>query len=390
MKAIYLDSAANTCVDRRVFTAMKPYLSQKFMGNAFATHSFGIKASMAVEYSRQQVAELFRVATTEVYFTSGATESNNWVLMGLALNELKKKNKGVKYRNKIVCSSVEHASVLKVCKFLEQLGFNVSYINPDSYDKFKKLIDNQTLIVCCMAVNNELGTLYDVNKIAKIAKKHNAAFLCDCTQLVSYGGEHLDLQYLYPDVDYFTFSAHKIYGPTGVGCLIARSGAPLYPYIIGGSQEQGLRGGTTNTAGIVGLGRACSLMKGKDYQPFYERMYDRLILLLQEKHIDFTLTVPKNKNVDHFNIISLRINNIQNDNFATTLALYGAAVSAGSACDNDHVGVFNPSHVLTTLNLSNEQIKRTIRISLNKFTTVKDLKRFVRILEEAIQDEKNY
>lgn len=388
MRDIYLDSAANTCVDKRVFEAMKPYLSQKFMGNAFAIHTFGIQASTAVEYSRQQAANLFNVTPQEVYFTSGATEGNNWVLMGLALNELKKEKRGEACRKKIICSSVEHSSVLKVCNYLEQLGFNVQYLKPDSYNGFKKAIDTQTLIVCCMSVNNELGTKYDVDKIADLAKKHGALFLCDCTQLVSYGGKYLDIQKFYPHVDYFTFSSHKIYGPTGVGCLIARSESPLYPYIIGGSQEQGLRGGTSNTAGIVGLGKACALMQKADFKSFYEKLYDKLILLLQKKHINYTLTVEKDKSVDHFNIISLRINDIRNDNLANTLAMYGIAVSAGSACDNDHIGVFNPSHVLVGLNLSGKQIKRTIRISFNKFTTVKDLKIFVHTLKEIIRDEK--
>lgn len=390
MKEIFLDAASNTPVDKRVFKAMKPYLKENFMGNSRSIHGFGIKASKIIEEQRNKIAKIFNVPSNNIVYTSGATESNNMVIKGLAYKEMTSGKPKKDQKRHIICSATEHDSVINACKQLAKLGFKIDYVYPEAdgiiyLENVKKLITNKTLLICVMAINNELGVENDVYNITEYAYKEEIFTLVDCTQLLGYGGGSLQLRLLYPYASFFTFSGHKIYGPEGTGCLVATDNnlEELYGngLVVGGAQEYGLRGGTMNVAGVVGISTAVQLIDSYIYKlpMHYEKLYFYLKELLLENFGSFPLNVEP----DHKNIISLNFGSCFKgyvNSLAETLAIRGIAVSAGSACDSEHnesEGAFNPSHVLKALNLSDDDIRCTIRISFNRHTTLKDINRLV-------------
>lgn len=377
-KEIYLDGAANTPLDRKVFKKMKPFLKQSFVGNSFAIHSFGIKAMVAIENARQTIADALKVEDQEVFFTSGATEANNWVLQSVCRKAMLESNKC-----HIIVSEIEHSSIMNTCKLLEKEGVEISYIKVNSEGKItmnavKKLLRPDTILVSVMAVNNELGTFNDINSISQIVYNNKTLMMVDCTQYLGYGGNNMEIGVGFPLVDFFTFSSHKLYGPTGVGCLIARYHNKLLPLICGGEQEQGLRGGTSNTAGIVGMGEALRLLRKQNLSSRYDKLYDYLLSSLEHEHLDIYL----NAKPDHKNIISLNCSKIFDvEELASLLAMRGVACSAGSACQAESDGSFNPSHVLKAIQLNEKSIRNTIRISFTKFTTKKDIDYLIKILK---------
>jgi cysteine desulfurase len=381
IKEIYLDNASNTPLDKRVFRAMKPFMSEKFVGNTHSIHFHGIEARTAIENARKTIADIAGVAPSEVYFTSGATESNNWVLKSLAYHELYEEKRPKKH---LVVSAIEHASILSTCKQLEKMGFSITYLKPNKDGKITPLdlersIRHDTLLVCVMAVNNETGVSNPVNLLGEIAHKHKALMMSDCTQMLTYGDGFCRLKKIMPNVDYFTFSGHKIYGPTGTGCLIVSKSAPIYPLLSGGGQEFGVRGGTSNTSGIVGLGEAYKLISQKSYAKFFYNLAVELVHQLGRNNILFRF----NCNPDHENIISINFKGYLNDSeLASSLVPYGIACSAGSACEADSGGSTQAalSHVLTAMGISEEVIHNTVRVSFSKYTTKKDIKAFVKAI----------
>lgn len=385
MKEIYLDGAANTPLDKAVFKQMKPYLADGFVGNSFAIHDFGIRASQAIEHARMQVAEAVKATPEEVFFTSGATEGNNWIIRSVADEQLVN---GMQ-RPKIVCGATEHSSVLKACLALSGFGFDVVVVKPKKRGALtladvRKIIDDKTCLVCAMAVNNETGVSNEVDKIAQLAKRKGAITLSDCTQLMAYGGKDIELCSRYPHVDCFTFSAHKFYGPTGVGATIVRKDIKLPPFMKGGAQEFGMRGGTSNTAGIVGLGAAIEQLHNHHYDTDFSLLFHYFFTNLEKRG---KLNVVPN----HVNIISANFAGYcHTNNLASVLATYGIAVSAGSACDAEHddVNGYNPSHVLSVLGLSENEIRNTIRVSFTKYTTKKDIDRLFKALDDIHKTEK--
>lgn len=386
MKDIYLDGAANTPLDHRVFAAMKPYLSENFCGNASATHDYGMKASMAVEDSRQKISDIVGVKSEGIIFTSGATESNNTAIKSLVFAQFAKGN----HHPHIVCGGTEHSSVLNTCKEMELIGCEVSYIAPNKKGcvPIKDVclaVKENTILICFMSVNNELGTVNRVKEVTEFARKHHVSTLIDCTQCVGYGGEYMKLGKIYPLADMMTFSAHKIYGPLGVGCLIINNDDCLktirdFPLLTGGSQEHGARGGTYNVPGIVGMAAAIELMAETPLSKYFEHLYNYMV----KKITDLRLPIIVNAEPTHKNIVSLNISAVSHSNSAaTTLTMLGVACSSGSACDAKHdetSGDFNPSHVLTGIGLSEDVIRGTIRVSFTKYTTEKDIDEFVDIL----------
>lgn len=388
---IYLDGASNTPLDKDVIKAMKPYLTNNFVGNSASIHLHGIKVAQDTEKARETIASCLSVQPEEVYFTSGATEANNWVLKMLPyLDYIKPYSRKKKH---IIVSAIEHSSVMESCKFLEKLGYKITYVKPNLYtgridpEEIKCYINKFTLLVCIMAVNNETGVSNDIETIGKYAHAQGVPMMSDCTQLLSLGGDTIKIGELYPNVDYFTFSAHKIYGPTGVGCLIARKNAPLAPFINGGSQERGLRGGTTNTAGIIGMAEALKIMAKKDLTKHYEELYNYMCSTFREI---FHTTLNLNAIPDHKNIMNINFTGLFNESqLATRFMLEGISCSAGSACEEPHTNSdqqeeateVNLSHVLLALNIPPEFIPNSVRFSFTKYTTKEDIKKACEIIE---------
>lgn len=391
MKEIFLDAASNTALDKRVLKKMKPYLSEKFMGNSRSTHEFGIRASIAVEKARKLVAKICCTNPENVIFTSGATESNNMVIKGLALKEMGSKKAKKNQKRHIICSATEHDSVINACKQLEKLGFKVDYVKPKTegtirLEDVEPFFTENTLLICVMSVNNELGTMNDIGAITSFAKSKGVYSLVDCTQMVGYGGNSLELCSLYPNASFFSFSGHKIYGPTGTGCLIATDdnlkALEDNGLIVGGAQELGLRGGTTNVAGVVGISAALEIMYSyKMYLPLkYGSLYNYLENQLNKAFGGKCKinVVPKHKNIVSLNFGEYfdKLGAFAGYSLADILACHQVAVSAGSACDSQHdetEGDFNPSHVLMAIGLNEHDVQCTVRVSFNRKTRNKDI-----------------
>ena len=391
----FLDAASNTSLDKNVFNAMSPYLNNKFVGNSRSIHDYGIKALSAIEEVREKISLIFGVLERDIIFTSGATEGNNTVIKGLAFKEMSSGKPKKNQKRHIVCGATEHASVIKPCQQLEKLGFKVTYVKPNKdgkidFEDIKEAIKADTLLLCLMAVNNELGTINCVDQATTYAKTLGVYSLVDCTQLLSYGGENVGLRFAFPNASFFTFSGHKIYGPAGVGCLVGNNDSIKSLYgcglIVGGAQEYGVRGGTSNVAGIVGIGEAILSIEKTKLKDFYEDLFNYMMQRLDEEfgNLYYLNAIP-----DHKNIISLNFSKyLSCESLAADLALRGVGVSAGSACDSDHdetEGAFNPSHVLLSLGLSEREIRNTIRVSFCKNTTKKDIDFMI----EQLKDIKN-
>lgn len=390
---IYLDGAANTAVDPRVFRAMRPYLNKGFVGNSHSTHDFGVIADQKVRECRQMIADDLAVEPGNVYFSSGATESNNWVIKGLAFHELF--DPGVEpRRHTIVLTDIEHSSVLNCCEDLRRFGIKLKYIHP-THDPHvfqeecdEAIADPDVLLVCMMAVNNETGQKLPVNSFAARlrAKYGNKIFiLSDMTQAIETGGYDLRLGQIYPRVDYMTFSSHKINGPTGVGCLIARG--PVYPLIIGGSQENGKRGGTHNLAGIVGMAKAIDILSHESRFHLYNDLHRYTVHQMSEFNRRYGVNLFINARDDFtYNIISLNCSSLGTyEDFAGMLASDGIAVSAGAACgagEEDPDGKPTPSHVLLAMGLTPAQAHMTVRISFTKDTKKSDIDALFRALSK--------
>ena len=391
-KDTYLDNASNTPLDQRVFRAMRPYLKENFVGNTHSIHSYGIKARQAIEKARKQVAQVTGFLPAEIFFTSGATESNNWVLKSLAYHELYEEKHPKKH---LVVSAIEHASILNTCHQLEKMGFIITYVKPRPSGKIsiidiKKALRFDTLLVCVMSVNNETGVENPIAKIGKMAHENKSLMMSDCTQYLSGGGSLCNLKASLPNVDYYTFSGHKIYGPTGIGCLIAKKPAPVYSFITGGGQEFGLRGGTSNTSGIVGIAEALKLLSKEPCTNHFEKLYLYLINQLRAQRVPFKL----NGEPDHKNIVNLNFSDFMNDTeLASLLSVLGIACSAGSACEAaDGLEVENiPSHVLTAMGIPAKEVFNSVRLSFSKYTTTKDIDAFVKVMKELkeLQEAKN-
>lgn len=395
-KDIYLDGAANTPVDKKVYKAMKPYLTHGFVGNSSAVHSYGIHAEHVVEEARQKCAKLLCFDPSEIYFTSGATEANNWILKGLCLHELSKQIPEEEKKKHLVVLAIEHSSVLSSCRFLESIGFEITYVYPDTKGQVSirsviKHIRGDTLLVCAMAVNNETGARIRVNDIGRVAHQKGSLMMSDCTQLVSMGGKLIQLGKNFPNVDYFSFSSHKIYGPEGIGCLIARSSAPLYSFIQGGSQESGMRGGTSNIPGIVGTAKALELMQ-KDQNDHYRELYNYMLKLLKEKlegkpFLNVSYGQPNIMNINFSSYFD--VDDFRNMSLTTLLTAFHVSCSPSSACDAASAAEDVPSHVLMAQKIPAWQINTCIRISFTKYTKKRDLRIFCdKIIQ--IKKDRNY
>lgn len=362
MHEIYLDYNATTPCDPRVVEKMLPYFTEIYGNPSNGYHMQGRKSSKAVEKAREQIATLIGAKPPEIIFTSGASESNNLALFGFTRRKINGS------RNRIISSKIEHKAVLIPCKKLEGEGFIVNFLPVNSQGlveiyQAKKEIDDQTLIVSIHLANNEIGTIQAISEISKIAHQFGALIHCDAAQAI--GKIPVNVDEL--GVDMLSISAHKFYGPKGVGALYIRGGLrniPLDPIIYGGGQENGIRSGTTNVPGIVGFGEAariCSidtLIEMKQINTLRNELEENLknqipgILINAEK----TIRLP--------NTSSFIFPLIEAD--ALLLNLQSVMLGTGSACNS---GTIEPSHVLQAIGISREEAHRTIRASLGRFTT---------------------
>jgi len=361
-KLVYLDYNATTPIDLEVIDVMTPFLKEHF-GNPSSSHYFGQKAKEAVEKARSQVASFLNCNSSEIIFTSGGTESNNYAIKGIAYTL---RNKG----NHIITSKIEHPSVLESCKFLESAGFKVTYLPVNEFglinlSDVQKAIKPNTILITIMHANNEIGTIQPIDQISKLAKKHNIIFHTDAVQ--SAGKIPTKVPNL--GVNMLSIAGHKIYAPKGVGALYVKQGIKLTKLIHGAGQENNARAGTENVLEIVGLGEACEIA-GRDLDKNAANMKvmrDRLYNGLKKKISDFKLNsrfencLPNTLNLSFKNIDgNLLLGKINNR----------LAVSSGAAC---HSGMTEISNVLKALNVPYEWAKGTIRFSTGKMTTVDEI-----------------
>ena len=373
MKPIYLDYNATTPIDKEVKDAMLPYLNEYF-GNPSSSHWYGIQAKKALENARLQISRLINCSPSEIIFTSGGTESNNFAIKGIAFTN---REKG----NHIITSTIEHPAVIEVCKFLEKNGFDVSYISVDKYGmvnlpELEKAITAQTILITIMHANNEVGTIQPIEEISEIARKNKIIFHTDAAQSV--GKIPTDVNEL--GVDLLSIAGHKLYAPKGVGALYIRNGVHLENIMFGANQEQGLRPGTENILEIVGLGKACEIA-GRDLaknMKHMSAMRDTLHERLIEKFPDLKLNGhPKNRLPNTLNVCFKNVD----EYFQLSLFLEIAA-STGAACHSDVVTL---SPVLQAMNVPPELAKGAIRLSTGKLTTEKEIKQVVKIIQNLIK-----
>lgn len=386
MKKIYLDYAATTPVDREVMKAMRPYFSQKF-GNPMSIHSFGQEAFLALDKSRREVADFLGCSGSEVIFTSGATESNNSVIKGVLRHHYLRS--GQKFKPHIITTQFEHHCLLNACKTAEREGLAEITFLPVYKDgvvklnDVKKAIKKNTILVSVMYVNNEIGTVQPIAEIGKIIKTHNIEnktkilFHTDATQAVNY----FDCNVNKLNADLLSLSGHKIYGPKGVGALYVHKGTPIMQIMDGGEQEFGRRAGTHNVPGIVGLGRALEEIKNqKSKIKIIVSLRDYLISRVLKEIPDSYLNGSKEKRSP--NNINFRFDNVEGESLVLALDQNGIAASTGSACST---GALEPSHVLLALGLDPEQAHGSLRITIGKYTTKKEIDYTLAALKKVIK-----
>ncbi|MCZ4222311.1 IscS subfamily cysteine desulfurase [Pedobacter rhodius] len=372
---IYLDNNATTPLDPRVLEAMLPYFTEKFGNAASRNHAFGWVAEEGVDYAREQVAKLIGCTDKEIIFTSGATEADNLGIKGVF--EMYKE-KG----NHIITAVTEHKAVLDTCKHLEKNGARVTYlgVKEDGLIDLAELeaaMTPETILVCIMYGNNEIGVIQPVKEISAIAHKHGALFMTDATQAV--GKIPVDVNA--DGIDLMAFSAHKMYGPKGVGALYVRRKNPrvkVTSQMDGGGHERGMRSGTLNVPGIVGLGKACELcrLEMESEAIRLSGLRDRLESTLNKMEESYV-----NGNTQH------RLPHVANISFkyvegeGLMMAMSDLAVSSGSACTSASL---EPSYVLKSLGLSDDLAHSSIRYGLGRFTTEEDIDHAIEITQKAV------
>ncbi len=363
---VYFDYNATTPVDQRVLEEMLPYFTEHFGNASSNTHAFGWYAQGAVEKARQQVASLIGAETNEIVFTSGATEAINMALKGVFEAY---KTKG----NHIITCKTEHKAVLDTCAYLEELGATITYLNVDpegriDLDELNASFTPATILVSIMAANNETGVLQDLEKIAEITHSHNALFFSDTTQLA--GKLYLDVNDM--GLDLCCISAHKLYGPKGIGALYVRRKNPrvnLVPLMHGGGHETGKRSGTINVTGIVGLGKACEIAQ----KEFWDN--NAHISKLRGYIEHQLLEIPDlriNGSTRHrlYNTSNLYFPRLKDGSTVFSHIKNNYAISLGSACTSAQA---EPSHVLKAMGMSKEDSENSIRISLGLKNTQEDV-----------------
>ncbi len=375
MRKVYVDNAATTYVSNEVLTEMLPIFNTTF-GNPSSLHSFGRDAVAELDKARDKVAKAINAKPSEIYFTSGGTEANNWAIYGIAMAN---RNKG----NHIITSSIEHHSILATCKFLETQGFRVTYLPVDEYglvsipDLLHNL-DEDTILVSIMGANNEIGTIQNIHTIAKIAHEKNVIFHTDCVQAI--GAVNIDVQAM--EIDALSLSAHKLYGPKGMGALYVKSGIKIDNLIHGGNQEKGKRGGTVNVVSAVGLGKAIEIAT-RDLAVNCKKLRSMREYFIAELNKRLTNFRVNGHPAQHLpGLVNVSFEYIEGESLMMLLDLAGIAVSTGSACSS---GSLERSHVLTAIGLPAEISQGSIRFSFGKSTTKEEINYVLDQLEKNVK-----
>ncbi len=374
MKTIYLDYAATTPTDPEVVQAMIPYFNEAF-GNPSAIYSYGQEAKSAIEKARSKIASLIGARDEEIVFTSGGTEADNFALKGIAFAN---KNKG----NHIITSSIEHHAILESCKFLGKMGFKITYLPVDNFglvdpDDVKKAITNKTILISVMHANNEVGTIQPITEISKIAREAGAYFHTDAVQTTG----HISADVNQLGVDLLSISAHKLFGPKGVGALYIRKGSKLISFMHGGGQERGRRASTENVPGIVGFGKAAELV-GKGMNEEAERLTH-----LRDKFISTIL-----QRIDHTHLnghpvkrlpnnINISVEFVEGESMCLNLDVAGICASTGSACSSESL---EASHVLLAMRVEPVKAHGSLRFTLGKWTTEEEIDKVLEILPRIV------
>ncbi len=379
MKEIYVDHSATTYVRDEVLDAMLPYFSEKF-GNASSGYSLGRESKKTIDIARKQVADAINSNADEIYFTSGGSEADNLVIKGIAYAN---KDKG----NHIITSKIEHPAVLNTCKCLEKDGFEVTYLSVDEngfvkFDELRNSITDKTILISIMTANNEIGTIQNIQEIGKIARFKDVYFHTDSVQAI--GNMKIDVKEM--NIDALSMSAHKFYGPKGIGAAYIKKGISFNPIINGGHQENSKRAGTENVPAIVGMGRAIELANS-EIEEYNKKLVelrnytvDRILKEISDVRIngDLDKRLPGNVNVS--------FKGIEGMSLLLMLDMKGICASSGSACTT---GTVNPSHVLKAIGLEDKMAKGTLRLTFGKANTLDDAEHIVDILKEAIEELRN-
>jgi cysteine desulfurase len=373
-RAIYMDHAATTYTKKEVLEEMLPFFTEHF-GNPSSIHKFGRDVRKSVDVAREKVAKALGALPEEIYFTAGGSEADNWAVKGAAYAN---RSKG----NHIITTKIEHHALLHTCEFLEKEGFEVTYLPVDEYgmvsvEDVKKAITDKTILISVMYANNEIGTIQPIAEIGKLAREKGIYFHTDAVQAV--GSVKIDVKE--QNIDMLSLSAHKFYGPKGIGVLYVRKGVKLISFVHGGAQERGRRAGTENVPGIVGLGKAIELATTnlEENSSKLAAMRDRLIKSIMEK-VPYTRLnghpvkrLPGN--------VSFCFQYIEGESLLLNLDMKGIAGSSGSACTS---GSLDPSHVLLAIGLPHEIAHGSLRLSLGAVNTEEDIDYVLEVLPEIV------
>jgi cysteine desulfurase len=378
---IYLDNAATTPLDEKVFEAMLPYFKLEY-GNPSSVHEAGRRSRAAIDQARQTIASTLHANPKEIVFTSGGTESVNAVHKGVVLASTQK----IKH---IITSTIEHHCVVDCLEWLRRQGVLVTHIRPNSEgwidpkDIQKAIRPDETILVSVMAANNEVGTIEPFGEIGRIVREQGILFHTDAVQ--AYGKIPIDVQK--DQVDFLSVSAHKIYGPKGTGFFYQRQGVPLVPLVHGGGQERDLRGGTENVAGVVGMAEAAKrIFEHSAERDRLRNLTDAFWKQLKSVYPDVKLNGPEDSQKRVPGLINITFPGIEGDRLVQSLDGLGFAVSSGAACA---AGTAPPSHVLMAMGRSPVEGKQGLRISLGHFTTEPELQQFLKALIGVVTRLKN-
>ncbi len=373
---IYLDHNATTPCDIEVVDEMKKWHSELFF-NPSSIYTPSQKTKQAIDEARAKIAKFLDALPEEIIFTSGGTESNNTAIIGTALL---KKNQG----NHIITSLIEHHAVLNTCKFLEkQFGFQITYLPVDRYglvdpDDVKKAITDKTILISIMGANNEIGTIEPVEEIGKIARENGITFHCDGVQLAG----KIPVSMKKMNVDFFSLSGHKFYGPKGTGILYVRKGTKYRPILYGGHQEKGLRPGTENVPGIMGLAKACEIAERKmaEDSSKEKELRDKLEKMFLERIPEMIVNGHPEKRL--YNTLNICVKYVEGESMLLHLDFEGICASSGSACTS---GSLEPSHVLLALGIPPEVAHGSLRFSLGRANTMADIEKTAEVLPGIVE-----